>query len=383
MKSILDVNVSAYKNYYSKDPKTVNLLKWLTTDKYLDQVLEVRKESDKAKREQLKSNLPVVTVSGIFSGRGSSTLVKHSGLIAIDVDLDHNSDVEDFKNFKQEISQLSEIAYCGLSVSGTGYFCIINISDPDDHVSHFNAIYENFKDFNITIDKSCSDVSRLRGISYDPDAYFNHNASKYERKIVLEEDPIRVNDIDIDLKYEYNKVNKLIKKIEDKRICILSPKSDGKGGYINYFENTLVSLFNTFGEETAYSLFIRLCKVCQETEIHDSSRYYRYGPEEARKVLNRLVEADKNYTPSKYGKKTIASFYRLCKDLNITYSIDWKPYHQTIEYLLDGREDFATYMIEENDLKIENMITVIDQLLPKLNHDEQILLQEYKTNLIN
>ena len=382
MKSVLDVQVSAYKNYYSKDPKTVNLLKWLNSDKYADKVLEVRKETDKSKRDSLKSQLPVITVSGLFDGRGSDKLIKHSGLIAIDIDYDHNRDIINFGDLKKEISKLDEIAYCGLSVSGNGYFCIIKIADPDDHISHFNAIYEDFKEW-INIDQSCSDVSRLRGYSYDPEAYFNHDAETYSKKLESEKILLPESKLNQDLAYELSKVESLIKQIEQKGVCILAPQSDGKGGYINYFENVMVSLFNTFGEKTAYNLFLRLCKVCLDTEFNDQKRYHRYSPESARKILDRLVQSDKNYKPSPFGKKTIASFYRLCKDLNISYKIDWKPYNDTIEFILDGREDYATYMLEENDLKVEYLVRAINEYIPKLSSDQKGKLISYKQKLTN
>ena len=75
MKSVLDVNVSCFKNYNSPySPKPVNLLLWLNSLKYRSEVLKVRQIENKEDKKKLKSNLPCITPSGLFSYRAEKKL---------------------------------------------------------------------------------------------------------------------------------------------------------------------------------------------------------------------------------------------------------------------------------------------------------------------
>jgi len=174
--SILDVYVSCFRNYRTSiEPRTVNLLRWLTSERYKNEVEHIRALHSKAEIDSLKSNLPAVTASGIFTHRAIGGLIRHSGFIAIDVDKKGNEGI-DFEELKEELKKIDCIAYCGLSVSGKGLFCLVPIAYPERHSDHFRALQEAFKKMGITIDQSCKDVSRLRGYSFDGNPFFNHSA---------------------------------------------------------------------------------------------------------------------------------------------------------------------------------------------------------------
>ena len=184
MKSILDVEISCFANYETPaNPKTIKLLSWLKCSKYRMEVEGIRNIEDKGKRDELKATLPAITPSGFFSYRAEKDLIKHSGLIQFDIDYKDNQHLGKFDELKSHICNIPNVAYCGLSVSGKGYWGLIPITYPEKHNLHFKTLQIVFRKFNITIDGSCKDVSRLRGYSYDPDGYFNHNATlfyKYE-----------------------------------------------------------------------------------------------------------------------------------------------------------------------------------------------------------
>jgi hypothetical protein len=160
----------------STTPASVNLLQWLHNDEYLPQQQKIRAAKDKAGRDALKIFMPCITPSGIFSQRGKNYLLKHTGFIAIDIDLKGNEGIGNYHDLKNEICKIPNVAYCGLSVSGTGYWLLIPITHPDKHELHFKFIEQYFKSKNLIIDKACSDVARLRFYSFDPEAYYNHAA---------------------------------------------------------------------------------------------------------------------------------------------------------------------------------------------------------------
>ena len=175
----VDIIVSSFKNYRDTIPKQTNLWEWLKDDKYKADIEFLRSLTDKNKRNEVKKNLPCITASGEFSERKVSGLKQHSGLICIDIDSDHNPQIDDFEELRDQISRIANIAYCSLSASGNGVFCLIPIKYPDKHKLHFEALKPGFEELGIFVDKSCGDVSRLRGYSYDSKAYFNMNAPAF------------------------------------------------------------------------------------------------------------------------------------------------------------------------------------------------------------
>jgi hypothetical protein len=184
-----NIYVSQFKNYKSTNPIETSLLNWFKDGTFSKEVEKIRNLSDKSERDILKSNLPCITPSGTFTERKASGLIKHSGYICIDIDEKDNPEIIDFRLLRNELRNITNVAYSSLSVSGKGVFCLIPIKFCDKHKEHFESLKICFEKLGIIIDKSCGDVSRLRGYSYDPDAYFNEDAVLFEqiydyRKIV-------------------------------------------------------------------------------------------------------------------------------------------------------------------------------------------------------
>jgi hypothetical protein len=180
--SILNIEVSCFADYNTPDnPRPVNLLQWLTNAKYAEKVATIRNIADKEQRDRLKATLPAITPSGLFSYRAKKNLIQHSGFIQIDIDPKGNEAIGNYRDLKKEICKISNIAYCGLSVSGKGYWGLIPIEQPDKHYQYFKLIEKWFKDKGLIIDKAPKSVSALRGYAYDQDGYFNHAAKPFKR----------------------------------------------------------------------------------------------------------------------------------------------------------------------------------------------------------
>lgn len=241
-KSILDIQISAFSSYKSKDPKNINLLTWLNSLKYEKQVNIIRNTKNPELIKKLKSELPAITPSGIFKTRKASELMSHSGFLQFDIDFKDNTHITNYKDLKKHLQNLKEVAYCGLSVSGKGYWGLIPIKHPEKHKEHFNALYQVFNDLGIIIDKSCKDVCRLRGYSIDKNAYFNHQAEKFNLipPPIKKSRPTRFNYPKNNLKTVSGNVEKALKKIQQKQIDIT-------GNYEDWF-SLGCSLANEFGE---------------------------------------------------------------------------------------------------------------------------------------
>jgi len=140
------------------------------------------------------------------------------------------------------LSRIKEIAYCGLSVSGNGYWGLVPIEDPKHHLNHFKALLITFQKIGIAIDKSCNDVCRLRGYSIDIDGYFNHNASifKLRTKARVATKKVFNNYIIAGHEYTKNKVESYINLIHQKKIDLTT-------NYEDWFQLGC-SFANEFGE---------------------------------------------------------------------------------------------------------------------------------------
>ncbi|WP_018665777.1 BT4734/BF3469 family protein [Bacteroides gallinarum] len=178
--------VSLFQNYREKLPvRQVRLLDWVCSDLYKGAAEHIRSIFNKNEQRELKAQLPCITPSGIFSYCSDKNLDCHSGFICIDIDGGKdNPDITDFERLKSEvISGIEYVAYCGLSISGNGVFCLIPIESPQFHKEHFYALEEYFREKGIVIDSSCKNVSRLRGASYDANPFLNPDAVTFAGKI--------------------------------------------------------------------------------------------------------------------------------------------------------------------------------------------------------
>ena len=182
MNSVLNVEVSCFRSYSGKEPKSINLLTWLQSEKYKEEILQLRTLPEKEKRDRIKASLPAITVSGTFyPTRKAENLVKHSGLICIDIDPKGNEHISNYLELKEELIRIENVAYAGLSASGKGFFLIIPIAFPKKHKEHFQTLQEDFQRLGLEIDTAPQNVVSLRGYSYDPESFFRHDATPFKR----------------------------------------------------------------------------------------------------------------------------------------------------------------------------------------------------------
>ena len=158
----------------------------------VDAIKELRSTNDPERKKEIKMSLPQATISGVFAPkRSSDNLVKHSGLICVDIDRKDNGHIGNFDNLIPDaLRDIEEICYVSHSVSGAGYFCIIPLKYPEKHKQHFEALVRDFESMGVNIDKACGDVCRLRCQSYDLHQYINLSAMPYT-KLYREEKQIR------------------------------------------------------------------------------------------------------------------------------------------------------------------------------------------------
>ncbi len=172
--------VSVFKNAKSVEPVNIPLNAFLTSKRHYSSIEAIRNESDKAKRDELKKNLPCATISGVFEKRNIGGISIYNSLVCMDFDGKDNT--KSPSEIKEILKGFDEVVYCGLSVGGNGVFAIVltNNTDIKLHDKVVERLGEMFEKFELKHDKGCKDVSRLRFISHDTDGYFNENAIAFQ-----------------------------------------------------------------------------------------------------------------------------------------------------------------------------------------------------------
>jgi len=227
--SILNVEISWFNSYMDPKPAgQISLLQWLTSEQYQPTAEAIRMIKDKAERDAKKALLPAITPSGTFSHRSDQSMLEHSGFICLDIDRKDNPHLANFFELKSELCKIKQVAYCGLSVSGEGYYVLIPIAFPEKHQMHFQALLQLFTQFNIRLDQKCGNLSRLRGYSWDPKAYFNHHATPFTGIIITPPRPALTRSTENSLPYssDFEKVERLVRQIEQKGIDITTDYND-------------------------------------------------------------------------------------------------------------------------------------------------------------
>ncbi|HWV31029.1 MAG TPA: PriCT-2 domain-containing protein, partial [Dyadobacter sp.] len=294
MESVLNVRVSKFENYFQPEPADTILWHWLKDRSQDDLVEALRTIEDKKERDALKAKLSGVTVSGRFENpRSLNTLIEHSGLICIDVDPKENPDIENYGEFKAIVGKAPFVAYAGLSASGRGYFVIIPIAHPDKHIQHFLALQAVFEKIGVKIDPACKDVSRLRGRTFDPDPYVNHQAKKFTALL----EPPKPKPRNTSFQYRHLNGNNTQAAVERRIKELLSRRVDLTSSY-NEWVTQGFAIASEFGENG-------------RDYFHDiSSVHPEYNADECEKQYDKCVKGRGNGV-------TIASFFYACNAAGI------------------------------------------------------------------
>lgn len=178
---------SLFKPYYhrehgwcmSKKPETVDIIDMLFSLKQIDLLNQIRSETDINNKKILKKQLWAITPSSIQEGgRGVDYVIQHTGLMAFDIDKYQNNPItiDQYSMIFEYIKNIPFTIYCGRSAGGLGIWGLFRISNPEKHSQHFEAMQMAFKNAGIDIDPAPKSVASLRFVSYDNDAYINHEA---------------------------------------------------------------------------------------------------------------------------------------------------------------------------------------------------------------
>lgn len=284
--------VSVFENVYkplAMDNEGLDLFLLVTSNGCKGEVKKIRRTLNAERRKELKHNLYAYTPSGIFAGRRSKdTLKKHSGFMCIDIDEKDNEGISNFHDLTEEFAKITNVAFCGHSVSGKGYYLLIPIDTTNNHEAYFEGLVKAFKELGIEIDKACKDVSRLRTISYDEAHYLAHTAEVVNE--VLNEPKAAPKLVKFDKPKQNNILTQILEIIDEDGTDITDSYSDWVA--IGY------ALANEFGEHG-------------EENFHRLSKYYpKYTRVESSKQFKECLKSN-----LRLGKKyNLGTIFRIAKE---------------------------------------------------------------------
>ncbi|MAN26594.1 MULTISPECIES: BT4734/BF3469 family protein [Mesonia] len=187
------MKVSRFQNIYTKSIVQSNLLDELNDikeGKYQNLIEKCRfftNKKDYDSYKTLKIKLPIVTFCGTFkNGRKLENLDSYNNIMILDIDHINSSNINVLKN---QLIKDKYIYSVWLSPSNEGLKALVRIdSSPKEHKSSFNSLKKYFKtEYNIELDNSGSDITRLCFVSWDKDLYLNTNSEIYDDKLIEEE----------------------------------------------------------------------------------------------------------------------------------------------------------------------------------------------------
>ena len=147
---------------------------------------KLNKEDENEAKKWKKETLIGATISATFNKRRVVGDVKEkTGFICIDIDKKDNVNFNANKA-KQDVMKLPYVCFTELSCRGEGIWCLIAYN-PDNYIGYvFNSLKEEFNSLGYIIDKNCSDITRLRYVSYDDNMLIKKECEVYD-KIKIDE----------------------------------------------------------------------------------------------------------------------------------------------------------------------------------------------------
>lgn len=193
IETILNTTVSYQKNTWSdisNEPSIKEILEVIKSDKLKQQITDLREKLNQENNEYYdthKKQLPAVTFSGTFAQKRILENLKiYNRLIVLDFDKLNEDEI--IKGYKHLLADEYVLTFWR-SPSNKGFKGLVsleyvNISNEFNidilHKSAFKKLSNHFKElYNLELDKSGSDISRLCFLSYDPNLVLKENERKF------------------------------------------------------------------------------------------------------------------------------------------------------------------------------------------------------------
>jgi len=283
--------LSIFNNAFQTIGAQTSLIKEINDIKngtYKTEILNCRNSLIKEKNIDLykkqKSQLKAVTFCGLFEkGRKISNLVQYNKLIVIDID---NLSYDELNRIKSVLVQDEYILAAWESPSSLGLKGLVKIdSTVETHKDFFFSLSLYFlQQYNIELDKSGSDITRLCYISYDENIYVNYNSKTFDNIIAINPNDSIKKQKDGILKekqipnislsksaFATEGMNNAKDKAQIKKIIkFLSGKNISITENFNDWIKIAVVISNSFSYDLGENYFLSICRI--DAHKHDELR---------------------------------------------------------------------------------------------------------------
>lgn len=348
---------SKYKTHFEKDNIKIDFDKYVELVRNGDHqglIFNARANiKDKATYNSFKAQLPAITGSCTQKqgSRSVANIEEMNGLILLDID--DNVDTELRKRIDED-----KYTFCSnRSVSGFGLVVFVKIT-PELFIESFHGLAQYYSDtFNVDIDQSCKDASRLRYISYDMDIFVNEKslkfAAKKQKKEVKKETFFFAQD---DFSYIIDQIkSRNIDLCEDdyKMFCEIgfAIGSEFGAGGLDYFK-AICQNGSKYDEKRIEKQYTKFCK---QGSIKISTFYYyakkagcELYSETSKQIIKRVAVGKAN--------GSIQTPDSVIKTLDVLgVKTNDKKF---IQQLIDSKENFVKNIEDENNetVKLDNFI---------------------------
>jgi len=288
--------INFFKNTFDTDCSNITTieetLSRIKSDEFKDQILNVRqakKENNAYQMKKWKADLPAVTWSGKFFERKDGSCLVYNHIFVVDID---NIGINRLKRFKKELID-NPWVYAYFDGPTKGIKILVFVDSPIEwHSTHaFDTIDNAFYNlYNIRIDRSGRNISRLCYVSYDPSLYINEDA------LALHIEPAE-------------KV-KMYDHIKHKNP--FNTESAIKDGLFIFNECVKITEFSRVGKYRKGNrnnfIFVLSCLLCEHAITREQAESYicsRFKSLEVKEVQTTVSSA---YRRAKFATKTIEDF---------------------------------------------------------------------------
>jgi hypothetical protein len=353
----------------------------ITNGKFQDIVLQgrlMKKDIESYRKFKKEYDIPIITGSAIMNqgSKEKSNIHELNGLIVIDIDIEVNLELIN----KINADQYTFISHRSFGGDGICVFIKIN---PNKFLESFNEIGQYYWDnFNIIIDKSCSNTNRLRFISYDPYLYKNDKSKKFVAKGKIKKEKPKQ-----DFVFSKNDFSEIINQVKDidlcqddyKRYCDIGFAIGSKFGIsgLEYFKAVCQS-GSKYDERSIEKHYKNFCKQGNIT----ISTFYHYVKEAGFEVYSESTKATiKAVNVQKaQGKATLESVSNVLKIQKI--EIDEPLINDLIESKIDYKVDEnLSDMAQLENFIVENYAPVRNLITNEIKIDG-IIIDDHKLNTI-
>lgn len=177
------MRISIFKSIKSvaplRDTTVLKVLESIRDGEYKHKISEIRLQTQKEKRNELKAKMPYVTFCGTFTSRSNANLKVHSGLACLDFD-----NVESVEDLRTEINQDKYTFSSFVSPSGDGLKVLVKIPPVDnnnDYQDYYVELINHYKKYH-ELDSGTKDLARACYLSYDESLFINNESELFTEK---------------------------------------------------------------------------------------------------------------------------------------------------------------------------------------------------------